>query len=105
MLLDGGGGVSDGANGATGTATGADFISFCFYDLGKMFGYAIPNSVCFSVMNDIQISRTTATSSTSALAYTAGNVSRLSPGARGEGETVGQSNATGGVGGAVLIFY
>lgn len=101
----GAGGVSSGASGADGTATGADFTTVAFGYLSYMFGYAIPNSTCFSIMKDQNGGRANASSSTAALPYTAGNAGALAAGARGSGETTNSSNATGGVGGAVLIFY
>ena len=101
----GGGGTTNGANGNNGTATGADFTTIGFGYLSNMFGYAIPNSTCFSMMKDTNSYRPNSLSSTAALAYTAGNVGGLSAGAAGLGETGNTSNATGGVGGAVLIFY
>ena len=101
----GGGGITSGADGGNGTATGADFTTVAFGYLNYMFGYAIPNSTCFSIMKDYNSTRFGAASSTAALAYTAGNAGLLSAGAGGSGESGNTSNATGGVGGAVLIFY
>lgn len=101
------GGVSSGAKGTDGSVTGAQFSSFSAFTsyAAYLFTYAIPNTTVFSILKDWlgQSARPNASSSTAAIAYSAGL--SLTPGASGAGEAANASNATGGVGGAVLIFY
>ena len=103
----GGGGVSSGASGTDGSVTGAQFSASSPYAsyAAYLFTYAIPNATIFSILKDWlgQSARPNASSSTAAIAYSVGL--SLTPGARGSGEAANASNATGGVGGAVLIFY
>ena len=97
----GSGGINAGVNGANGSATGAQLTSTATFGFPQLFAYAISNTTVFSVLKDWLGPNERPRGTNSALAYTA--ACGFQAGTKGLGEV--NNLSSGGVGGAVLIFY